>query len=295
MSVVSVNEIDTERNSERRQTKPTPPEYEYRATRIYQVLMSDLTDTPIMAEQASDIPALGTVYPGDDTRRVQSVVARPSGVNRLLYIVTVDYSSRATDGANAVENPLAQPAEVTWSSEQGSEPRYQDGTGTAITNSAGESFDPTPQFEVADPVLTVAWNVSGIDPAQLVQYMNTVNSDDFFGPPGQARIVDFTASKAFQNNVIYWRKSIKVVFRENYSNGNSGWTRNILDEGFNENIPATASSAGGLRPIKFNGENVSKPAMLDGSGRKLAVGASPIFRFVQPFKTLPFAALNLPV
>lgn len=295
MSVVSVTEIDSERNSERRQTKPTPPEYEYRATRIFHVLMSDVTDTPIMAEQASEIPALGSAYPNDDTRRVQSVIARPSGVNRLLYVVTVDYSSRATDGANAIDNPLAQPSEIAWSGEQGSEPRYQDGNGVAITNSAGESFDPPPQFEVADPVLTVAWNVANIDPVELVRYMNAVNSDDFFGPAGQARIVDFSASKATQNNVTYWRKSIKIVFRENYANGNSGWTRNILDEGFNENIPATASNAGGLIPIKFKGENVSKPAMLDGSGRKLAVGASPIFRFVQPFKTLPFAALNLPV
>ena len=318
MSVGTVTEINSDRASDRRQTKPTPPQYEYHATRVFQVPVSDVNDTPIMAETANGIPQLGEAYPGDDSRRVVSVIAKPSSETRLVYVVTCEYSTTATEnntGSN--DNPLAEPAEIIWDFEESNEPRYVDGNGYAILNSAGMTFDPPPTFIISDPVLIVSQNLATFSAALAIQYKDAVNSDYFFGPPGQAKCKGRSGSKQFRNNVTYWRVTTRIVFREVYTTGSvpifgtinpGGWYQAILDEGKYTHItpsaPTASNPAGGSdkKPIlDSSAKQVIDPVRLDGEGNRLpqsdpyGVNYSSVFRFVPPFKSLPFAALNLPV
>lgn len=302
MSVTSVEEISEDTTSDRKQTKPTPPEYEYRAVRLFRVYTDSLNDTPVTAETASSIPTIGSAYPGDTTRRVQSVSARREQANRLVYVVTVEYSSKATEGdAVAAENPLSRPREVSWDFEESTEPIYDDGAGTAITNSANITFDPPIQEKVSDLVMTYTKNFATFDAPKFIDYKDAVNNDPFQVPggytidPGVAKIVGFSANEQTENNITFFRITIKIAFRPNYSNGNSGWTRNIVDEGRVRLNPY------GVLPwqdkyiaiLDAQGQPVTDPVPLDGTGQPLEPGLPVNFISVLPRKFRPFGILNL--
>lgn len=292
MSVTSVTELRSARTSGRSQSESNPPQYGYSARRTFLVLVSSVDDPPILAETADGIPRLGEAYPGYEFLRVSKVDAAVDSTSELVYIVNVDYSNSVSGNESGdTENPLLQPPEISWDFEESNEPVYQDGDGIPILNSAGQTFDPPIELEVADPVLTITRNESSFNAAMAVLYANVVNSDSFWGPPGQAKMKPITASRGFKNNIYYWRVTYRIVFRPNYPNGNSGWTRNILDEGRYE-LKNTANGPQ-LIPIMNAGAPASDPVLLDGSGSVLAVGSDPIFRFVRP-RRLPFSVWGLP-
>ena len=68
----------------------------------------------------------------------------------------------------------------------------------------------------------------------------------------------------------------------------------MLDAGYQQYFGPTAGDPGGLRDILANNKPVEEPALLDGSGKALAAGGTPVYRVFKTKKERSWAGLNLP-
>lgn len=311
MSVISVKKRTTETRSSRTQTKPTPPDYELIVNEVYLVETDDVNDGPVVAETANappwgQVPLLGSQHPNDPTRRVRSVMPAASPDSQYLWIVAVEYSSKASDGNPAlVENPLARPAEISWDFEDTTEPRYTYEDGSAILNTNGELLDPQPQEIVSDGIMTYTRNYSAFDITTFLDFKDAVNRTDWTvpgtggrtAPAGCAKIKGLSANQQTENNVAFVRISVRVGFKSLNQDGSGGWTQRIPAMGRNE-LKSSPTSPGtlALRAILDDlGQPVSDPVFLTDVGRavKDVAGAVPHFINIPPKKTRDFSTLNL--
>lgn len=300
MSIVSVDEIREGRTSGRSKTAGESGKVEKTVTRTFRVIVSGPQDDPIDSEVAPSIPILGEVHPLDTSRRVSSISVAVNG-DGSQHIVTVAYnSSTASGGGTSSDNPMDEPPSISWEQNTNTEPIYTLADGTAITNSAGQTFDPPITDEFTDPVLVVTQNLSNYSPGVAYQYANAVNSDFFYGPPGVAKLVSRTGSKEFRNDIKFWRVTTRIEFRDLIASGEwqgeSAWGKLIVDEGMMQLDNTIAPPALPLKRIlDSTGREVTSPVPLNGFGLPLnALTSSIKLVYVPPRKVKSFNALGLP-
>jgi hypothetical protein len=96
-----------------------------------------------------------------------------------------------------------------------------------VHNSAGMHFDPPPEIEWEEPVLTINRNVRSVDWPFIMSVTNSVNSDDFFGcPPRTLKLSTPTVESAFDADTgEYWKMTYSLIYKYDT------WDVQILNRG----------------------------------------------------------------
>ncbi len=190
------------------------------------------------------------------------------------------------------ENPLEDPAELSWSFAPYSRITDQayDSNGdltVPIVNTAGDAFDPPTEIDDPRPVLTVVVNLpypDGFDPLRAYEYRNAVNGDTFFNvPPGYVKAAPPVATRMYHPECgFYWKVTYEFHFNPD------GWVRTLLNQGTRQ---LNAAGDGYESIVTETGQLATDPVPLDTDGVALAAGADPVFLdfIVYPIKDfVPF-------
>lgn len=277
-------------------------------TRVWRVIGDDVYLHPAIAVDVAPVIE-GDLFPYDTLAGCKTITADYEDVDasRKVVLVTANYST-GSGGEEQVEdeNPLNDRPEVRWGSRTVRLPVQftNDNPQEAITNSAGEKFDPVPEEDFRIVVYEYTHNVATYSEANASGYRGAINSDNFtlagLGlEPYQARIQSINAQNAERNGVRYWRESVTVEIVDD-------WRLTMVDEGLRkksaaaggpgEDVYLGGGNFGKVEPIlDAFGNPVFEKVLLDGNGGVLQGGNPVLLRFntaAKPLKT--FGTLGLP-
>lgn len=164
-------------------------------------------------------------------------------------------------------NPLDRPAEIDWGGESQTEVMYVDEDGVAVLNSAKDRYDPMPEREILGPAVTIT-RFEASNPASIIETNSmTTNSGAIWGQSTDIlKLGIITSQKVWENGVAYWRTKYPI-----YKN-RKGWKLKLYDNGHRKR-----NDDGSKRRIHDDmGQTSPVPVLLNGLGKELADGASPV-------------------
>jgi hypothetical protein len=247
---------------------------------------------PILALTASSggvsIPDYWDAHPASSDYFVRKKTVAP-GDGPFMWYVTVGYEY--------IENPLLQPYSVQFipqgtqeAIDKAFDPVAQTFT-KELANSSKEPFDPPIQEEFFDFSILITRNEANFNITYANAYLNTVNSDTFMFfarngvgyqfAAGKARCKSIQASEQRHGAAWYWQVQYEFIVRQD------GWLRRVLDQGFRE-----LDGSDYVQIADTEGNPVTQPVKLNGSGVKLAASADPVFLEFQTKKTINFSFFN---
>jgi hypothetical protein len=200
------------------------------------------------------------------------------------WTVTAQYGPWTTKPRE--ESPLDEPEEVEIGGEQYERICDADVAGAAVTNSAGDYFDPPVTRDDSRPSLVIVRNEAYDAPDLSADYSDTVNDATFFGQAaGNVKCGVITRRRQWHQAVpggFYWKTTYP------FSLNRDGWNKSILDQGLRrlEGTPAQR------KQIAVDGQLATSPVLLDGSGGVLAPGGTPVFRSYQVYPSRDFSAFG---
>lgn len=205
-----------------------------------------------------------------------SISADMETMDGTKWKVTGNYAF--PDAGETSENPLNAPPQINWDQTQYTKLTDRDIEGNAVVNSAGDPYQDAQEIDDPRPVLNITRNIQNFSPALAYQYRNAINADPFQGAgPGEVKVMAIKADYQYdQQWGNYWTVSVQLQFEP------LGWDRKILDQGFRE------KKNNKMVAITTSGEAVKEPALLDGTGKVLAVGGQPVYRTHKFYPRLPF-------
>jgi len=229
--------------------------------------------------------------------------------NPNLWLVTCTYSTEIgnfkeqtgdaggdTTGGGVTDSPVNRPARIsfTYVIRQKIFTSTPGDTASDPDNFIGpsnkaEQFDPPILIDEAIPVLTIARYEDNFDPQILVQYVNRVNENAFFGfAPRQVKLQNVTVSEEVGDFGVDHRE----VTYEFHIHPET-WDVQALD------IGTKYWSIDRTNLIDTNKRGEPSRFLLDGIGGKLAEGQPPVYLTFKcgqngPYKTADFSGLNLP-
>jgi hypothetical protein len=290
-----------------RERVATPEEVTYR--RIYIVQTTLDTDGPLQVAFATGIPLINQTYrvlrsggslsEEDATVRVVSRKCQPITGSHRLWAVEVMYSSKHGDpeqDETDTEDLETEPPAMHFGFETKvvpvealAEPISMDplkgANAIGATTSAGEPFDPPPEYETSRPVLTITQNELVINPAFIREYQDAINSDNFLdGPPLTVRC-RIEADRQYRKGFRYWRVTYNFVFEE------KNWDLKVLNRG----TYYLDRANGNNRKHFVTDDDPPQPrfGLLADNGDALNEADPPTFIVLPVYKRKPFAALPL--
>lgn len=258
MTVVYCSEIaDGRGGDDETSSKESTRTYE----RVFRVRTSSAYDEAETVLAYPLVPRIGTPYPYYPAAKCTRRSARQVQ-GKLVWHVTCSYST----AKDPEENPLADPAEVEWSSEIYQRPYFEDINGDGILNSAGDYFDPPVEGDDVRWVVTVTKNVANV-PTWILDYENAVNDAEF---TLDNLAIDARKAKLSSLRISKWQTRNDVDYRvltmEFHLNKNT-WDKKILDQGFREYDSILEKT---FKITDEDGAPIRAPALLDGSGEAIA-------------------------
>lgn len=182
-----------------------------------------------------------------------------------------------------INDPTFEPPDVKWGTHSYQAARLKDLTSPTpqvYKNSAGDPFEGGRLVDADRFTLTIVRNVvaSAWNPITIAPFQNSLNDRTFMAarhPPGfaagtcklklSADLVWYPGSKT----AFYWRRTAVIEYRP------ETWAGKVRDSGFR----AIQDGKWGGDPVPIPGKNgigVTTPQLLDGTGRLLAVGGTPV-------------------
>jgi hypothetical protein len=253
-------------------------------SRRWKVSTSLITENEYHVGSATGLPKIGDTHPSDSLAWCVSLdVQCPNPWKG--WTVTAEYSSEFQLSIT----PTSDPAIITWGTEQFQKPAEYDKDFNAITNSAGDSYDPPYMMDDSRRVATIQKNVSG-SPIWLLDYQDAVNSDAFnIGDvailAGQAKMQAVSIGPPERrNNTLFYPLSFTISIQRDR------WKLEPLDMGFRY-------KDGNDRKVIVNDDGTvpTAPVLLNGAGGVLMnpSSASAVFLSYDIYKTRVFATLPL--
>ena len=217
------------------------------------------------------------------TSRCTSRTATDRDDGSLIWEVscrfTTDTSEDDEEAAEDPENPQDWTPKVAWSFRTLQEVMEEDADGDAVVNSQDEPL--LPMHDVNIPVLTVKRYKINFLPSEITDYVNRVNSDQFYGVgEKQALIVGIRADQTKIQNVKLWEVTYTIEFRLDKT-----WELRLLDHG-----SKYTNDDGETVPFRVKGQPTT--GNLDGFGGEAPEGIT-AFKTFQRFPTVAFAPLDL--
>jgi len=279
---------------------------------VYKVGTDDRNDGPQKARTAFGIPNVGDLYqPGNDFDEAAIVVGKEAtqGDSPWEWEVEVRYSTKLDDPKLLMQpqmpdNPLLQQPRPTYGSQERRiliPGRYNDPTLPAsdkafqlgILAPNWELFDPQPEAEISEPVVSYRRNVKTFVGAELMALANCVNSDQWQG--AEERQLKMSAPHAdpmyHQACGDYWQISFAIAFRW------ETWDIQLLNQG-------TFYWPDGLPANPFTPPSTNSPkCLVDDYGNrrivnlttdgKRSTSATPTFTRIRFFREIAFGSLGL--
>lgn len=252
-------------------------------TRVFIFTSSADTEDAYDVGSHANAPVIGDTF--HDGWCISSTPKCVSG--RFGWHITAQYSSEF----ELAEDPTADPAKITVSTEQFQRPIIFDYNGQSVCNSAGDPFDPQEVMDDSRRVISVQKNVA-VHPSWVLSMQDTVNSDTFtvggiVYAIGTGKIQRVSISNELsRNGTTFYVLSFEIYCRRD------GWLYEPLDCGFRE-----LTYGGELINIVNPGDGLqpSAPVPLDGNGAALANPSltNNVFRSYQIYPTASFASLPL--
>lgn len=250
-------------------------------TRSFQ-LRADGGEGSYIVGSNPSLPKVGSVHYEDGAAWCRSLrVARQTGKDRFNWIVTASYDS----SFELAENPLFQPAAISWDGENFEEVAIFDRDGKAILNSAGDPFENLFR-ERTRRIVSVVKNVASV-PDWIITSEDAVNSvaflvDGFAVPAGKAKLgAPRLGQWQIRNNTRFREMSMTMKLNKD------GWTSQPLDAGFRYKDSTSRKII-----VSDDGTLPTTPVCLNGSGAVLA-NPSPTNAVFGAFNIYPAYDFNL--
>lgn len=270
--------------------------YEREYVRTFKVLCSARTDGPETIRFSRACPRPWSFYwsasgAADLGSWCKDLEFRQDALDPYTWHVRAVYSSVVERPDIHAENPLLRPAVVSWGHTSVMKPLEFDNVGQAITSSSKERFDPPPEIEDVRMTLRIQRNQIRYDALFYAGYLNSVNDDTWLTfPPGMVRCMGIEGTRQYESGILFWDVTFNFQIKAGYDpeeNGADAWAFRLLDRGF-----YSLDNAGKqVRLFDKLGQPLTTPALLDGAGAKLAVGADPKFRTYWGYKNKVFREL----
>ena len=215
-------------------------------TVVYKVQTDDRSDGPSIVESAFGIPSIGDLYSVGNDNDTSAICVGKSvrqGDSPWHWEVDVTYSNEPVEIIGVPANPaqptpLQEPADISYGFQarrilvpgtynDPSSPPSDYGYQSGIYAPNGELFDPQPEVEINEPVLTIKRNVQFITGAGLMTLANCVNSDYWQGAsPRQLKMGAPQATRKYHTAVgFYWEVNYSIAYRYDT------WDIQILNQG----------------------------------------------------------------
>jgi len=254
----------------------------YRMTRACTVITDDPADGQIVV--AAALPAPGTAHP--DAANFYSGVPQINRRGPTLWDVKIVYVTGGLVTFPQEEDPLSEPADISWDDGEYSVLYDMDIDGEEVVNSMGEPFDPPLMRDISDPVLIIERNQASFSPTTKLTYQDTICAEVFYGAAvGRAKMGKIKARSVYAA-VAYWRARYEVQFRMNTPADvpdEKAWWRCILDQG------VKYKDADGNVQLTPNGELV----LLAADGTRIPLGDPPHWLYFREYADVSWAALGL--
>ena len=255
--------------------------------RGFRLTTSARTDNAANVGSNASLPIIGNTHPGDAKAFCTDLRVRCVRGWRI-WEVTASYSSERELNTAAASDP----ARITWDSEQFAKVATQDRDGYAITNSAGEYFDPPAEIDDSRRVVTIEKNLASV-PTWILDYQDAVNSDTFTVDGvsiaiGTAKMQKVTVGPVEERNGTSFR-----TVRFTISLQRDGWALKILDAGYTKKNADDNTKR--EQATLDDGTDPKLPVLLDGNGDVLN-NPSPVtavFRTFNVYQARTFASLPL--
>lgn len=208
------------------------------------------------------------------------------------WIAQADYSSEPLNDNEQDEqdDPTQRPAEVEMESYSVTEVAFKDRNGAALVNSAGDYFDPPIERQLARWRFNIKKNVAAL-PTWILSYPNKVNSAAFtcLGltvAPRCGRLGENFRIGSLKKEGDYLYHELQFSIDLNPDT----WDVVVLDQGLR-----VISGTNQIPILDANLDPINSPALLDGSGARLAnpSTATAVFRTFQVDGQVDFNALPL--
>lgn len=291
----------------------------YRFTRKFLVETNSVNDGPKVVLSHEYIPKIGDIYDvGYDRLDEAKCISRSATCSEspFIWLVDCEFSSNPNEAdVGTADSPLTAPVQISYDKskftkvvdkarfipfdEDGNLKSYEEGLDNqAVSNSAGDAFDPQPEIDDSRPIIVMVKNFPTFAPSILLDYRDVINSDEFFGcPPRTVKLSGINVTKEF-GPFEYFRATFEFELDPNE------WCLRILDQGLRQLADGDKKRRVAIKEDTESGEEtgdpVTSPVLLDGKGRKarstVASGIiTPKFRVYYPYKQKPFSALGLGV
>lgn len=253
--------------------------FEHVYARVFEATTSSRFIGPKAVRAHSDVPQMGQTYnnahPSTGVTSMHADYEADAGafVNDIsvdsvsddgtYWQVTVGYGPANTDEQSG--DPTEWKIRVRFGGERTERVVLFDRFGNPIMNSAGDRFgDPlTVDSHISTMLITRNELVSTFDLSLASDYSDTVNSATWNGFPAKTckmGIIE-TSDEQYDTLTQRWYYAVTYPIKINRDT----WTKQLLDQGFNELDPYDNS-----KPIlSRDGQPVADPRPLDGSGHEL--------------------------
>lgn len=275
---------------------------------IYYVETDDRADGPNIVMSAFGIPQIGDLYTAGNDFDASAIVTNKTATQTdspWNWEVEVSYSTLvpAEPTKNLLgDNPLDQRPEVSYGFQNRRilipgqfndpiGPPSDKGWQAGIFAPNGELFDPQPEAEISDPILTIKRNIDTFVPAEFMALANAVNSDTFEGAePRQLRLgAPQAVSRWHKTCGDYWEVTYSLIFRW------ETWDIQILNQGnfyWSAGKPASVWSTTTLPSVKALPWGEARLINLTTDGN-INTTAVPTFTRIRFYREIPFSGLNL--
>jgi len=279
MAVISCNKIHDGRDGEVEVSDSGVSTRRY--TEVWRVKTNSNTDDATVVEAAC--PRTGAIYAYDPGARCRRVRSSNTSFSKLVWIVTCDYST----GREIEENPLNDPAEIEWVTNQHSVIAVKDIDGDWICTTAGELYDPPPEVDDNRWCIKIKKNLAAV-PAWILQYRRAVNNkevtiDGITIAERCAKMSAIRISPVQERNDIQYR-----VLEMNIEVNEETWDLEIENAGFYQTSGGSAGTRSHILVEDDQGNlvKVVKPWPIDEAGVKIE-SPTPINVVFNRFRVYP--------
>lgn len=305
MAVTTVNELPEDGANEVREQGVLTIEYR----RSFDVYTDDINDSAETILDADDLPKRGEKHPDKAGARVYSRnVARDREI-RTKWRADISYRLGGDDSPYEYDDPLEQPAEVSFASrfyERSASQGYHilstdtyppvapdytfPWTVEAITNSAGIRPEEVPVIDRCTTVMTVRTNVRWFNALTFARYHGSINSRpitvcDVFIDTWHGRFLDSRARSLFdEDGEMYWEVQFDIEIDQVSHN-----LKFLANVGTIER-----SGSGWVNITGVDEQPITEPVALDPDGYAYLPGTPPYFMMWLIYEPRDWGVLNLP-
>lgn len=240
-------------------------ENEVSVDRFFHVYTDNKNDTQLTIIQSGMVPLPRSAHPSSAGLLCNKLGIKQDAACPTHWFVTASYSNQPLPQNEKEENPLNQPAKITWDPVEFERPTIFDKDDKPYLNSAKESYDPQ-MVDDARKVAKVEKNIAADLPAWWISFPEVflnetaVLIDGQTIPAKKGKFKNFRAGeRQIQAGTAFRVLSYEIHYKKD------GWKRKLLDEGYMRLV-----DFGGPQreqyPITLKGQRPTKPVRLDGGG-----------------------------